>query len=155
MIRCAILYRLYNLKNVKNTHGGVLLLVQSCRLKQQSCRLQQHSSMGVFHVFKLYKWCKIAQCITSNTIKWFPKLHQETFFIPKILFYLKKLKFIHEQWEMKKYNHEASLLEQLLGTTFYRKSFRKQKTWCHPSILGEDLEILVSVVTGGADKNSN
>ena len=33
-MRCAIWYRLYDLKNVKNTHGGVL-----------------HSSMGVFHVF--------------------------------------------------------------------------------------------------------
>ena len=26
-VRCAIWYHLYNLKNVKNTHGGVLLLV--------------------------------------------------------------------------------------------------------------------------------
>ena len=25
---CVIWYRLYNLKNVKNTHGGVLLLVK-------------------------------------------------------------------------------------------------------------------------------
>ena len=30
-MRCAIWYHLYNLKNEKNTHGGVLLLV-SCRL---------------------------------------------------------------------------------------------------------------------------
>ena len=28
VIRCAIWYHLYNLKNVKNTHGGVLLLVK-------------------------------------------------------------------------------------------------------------------------------
>ena len=27
-MRCAIWYHLYNLKNVKNTHGGVLLLVK-------------------------------------------------------------------------------------------------------------------------------
>ena len=27
-MRCAIWYNLYNLKNVKNTHGGVLLLVK-------------------------------------------------------------------------------------------------------------------------------
>ena len=27
-MRCAICYHLYNLKNVKNTHGGVLLLVK-------------------------------------------------------------------------------------------------------------------------------
>ena len=28
VMRCAICYHLYNLKNVKNTHGGVLLLVK-------------------------------------------------------------------------------------------------------------------------------
>ena len=28
MVRCAIWYHLYNLKNVKNTHGGVLILVK-------------------------------------------------------------------------------------------------------------------------------
>ena len=28
-------------------------------------------------------------------------------------------------------------------------------TWCHSSILGEDLEILASILIGGADKNSN
>ena len=27
-MRCAIRYYLYNLKNVKNTHGGVLILVK-------------------------------------------------------------------------------------------------------------------------------
>ena len=27
-MRCAIWFHLYNLKNVKNTHGGVLLLVK-------------------------------------------------------------------------------------------------------------------------------
>ena len=38
---CAIWYHLYNLKNKKNTHGGVLLLV----------KLQALISVGVFHVF--------------------------------------------------------------------------------------------------------
>ena len=28
MVRCAIWYHLYNLKNVKNTHGGVLILAK-------------------------------------------------------------------------------------------------------------------------------
>ena len=27
-MRCAIWYHLYNLKNMKNTHGGVLILVK-------------------------------------------------------------------------------------------------------------------------------
>ena len=35
MMRCTIWYHLYKLKNVKNTHGGVL----------------KHSFMGVFHLF--------------------------------------------------------------------------------------------------------
>ena len=28
VMRCTIWYHLYNLKNVKNTHGGVLILVK-------------------------------------------------------------------------------------------------------------------------------
>ena len=44
----AILYHLHNLKNVKNTHGGVLLLLK----------------------LQLYKvWYQIAQCITTVSIK--------------------------------------------------------------------------------------
>ena len=27
VVRCAIWYHLYNLRNLKNTHGGVLILV--------------------------------------------------------------------------------------------------------------------------------
>ena len=37
-MHCASFYHLYNLKNVKKTHGGVLLF-------------KKHYSMGVFHVF--------------------------------------------------------------------------------------------------------
>ena len=42
MMRCAIWYLLYNLKKVKNTHGGVFLSVKL-----------QALSMGVFHVFQI------------------------------------------------------------------------------------------------------
>ena len=45
-MRWGIWYHLYNLKNVKNTYGGVLLL-----LKLKKHAKKQHSSMGVFHVF--------------------------------------------------------------------------------------------------------
>ena len=41
MMSYAISYHLYHLKNVKNTHGGVLLLVTL------------HTFMGVFHIFKI------------------------------------------------------------------------------------------------------
>ena len=34
VVRCAILYHLYNLKNVKNIHGGVLILV---KLQVEAC----------------------------------------------------------------------------------------------------------------------
>ena len=34
VMHCAILYHLYNLKNVKNTHGGVLILV---KLQASAC----------------------------------------------------------------------------------------------------------------------
>ena len=45
MTEITIWYHVSNLKNVKNTHGGVLFLV----------KLQASSSMGVFQVFQLYK----------------------------------------------------------------------------------------------------
>ena len=53
MVRCAVWYHLRNLKNVKNTHGGVLILV---KLQTLACRLLQ--------TLKLYKWYQIAQRIT-------------------------------------------------------------------------------------------
>ena len=52
-MRCAIWYHLYNLKNVKNTHGGVLLLFT-----------KGSTPPWVFYTFfKLYKWYQIAQNI--------------------------------------------------------------------------------------------
>ena len=42
VVRCGIWYHLYNLKNLKNIHGGVLFLVT-----------KSNSSMGVFHVFQI------------------------------------------------------------------------------------------------------
>ena len=44
-MRCVIWNHLYDLKNVKNTHGGVLLLV-----KLPGWNFTK-SSMGVFHAF--------------------------------------------------------------------------------------------------------
>ena len=38
-MHCSIWYHLYKLKNMKNTHEGVLLLVK------------QLSSVGIFHIF--------------------------------------------------------------------------------------------------------
>ena len=60
---CAIWYHLYNIKNVKNTHGGVLLYV---KLKAEACIFTKiNTSPWVFFTyFKLYKWYQIAQSIT-------------------------------------------------------------------------------------------
>ena len=59
VMRCAIWYHSYNLKNVKNIHGGVLLLV----------KLQAISPWMLFTFFNLYKWYQIAQHITIKTLE--------------------------------------------------------------------------------------
>ena len=49
MMRCAIWYILYNLKNVKNTYGGMLLLVK--------LQAKSNTPQWLFFTFlKLYKW---------------------------------------------------------------------------------------------------
>ena len=64
-ISCAIRYYLYNLKNVKNTHGGVLILV---KLQAEACNFTKINTPPwvFFTFFKLYKWYQIAQRITYN-----------------------------------------------------------------------------------------
>ena len=51
---CAIWYHLYNLKNVKNTHGGVLI---SVKLQASACNYTKINtpSWVFFMFFKLYK----------------------------------------------------------------------------------------------------
>ena len=63
VLRCAIWYHLYNLKNVKSTHGGVLILV---KLRASACNFTKINILPwVFSTFfKLYKWYQIAQRIT-------------------------------------------------------------------------------------------
>ena len=41
VMRCAIWYYLYNFKNVKNTHGGVLILVQLQAELKAKCKLRK------------------------------------------------------------------------------------------------------------------
>ena len=63
MVRCTIWYHLYNLKNVKDTHGGVLILV---KLLASVCNFTKiNTPPWVFiKFFKLYKWYQIALSIT-------------------------------------------------------------------------------------------
>ena len=51
---CAISYHLYNLKNVKNTHGGVLLLG---KLQRKACNFTKSNTPP---------WYQIAQRITID-----------------------------------------------------------------------------------------
>ena len=62
---CAILYHLYNLKHVKNTHGSKLLLVT---LQAEVCNFTtSNTPPGVFLTFfKLQKWHQIAKSITYD-----------------------------------------------------------------------------------------
>ena len=60
---CAIWYHFYNLKTVKNTYGGVLLLI---KLLASACNFTKSNTPPwlFFTFFKLYKWYKIAKGIT-------------------------------------------------------------------------------------------
>ena len=66
---CAIWYYLYNLKNVKNTHGGVLI---SVKLQVLACNFTKvNNPPWVFLTFfKLYKWYQIAQRTTYFMCNW-------------------------------------------------------------------------------------
>ena len=63
VVRFTIWYHMYNLKNVKNTHRGVLVLV---KLQAEVCNFTKINTPPwvFFMVFKLYKWYQIAQRIT-------------------------------------------------------------------------------------------
>ena len=55
---CTIWYHLYNFKNVKNTHGGVLLLVRNT------------PPSVIFKFLKFHKWYQMAQNITYEIDFW-------------------------------------------------------------------------------------
>ena len=62
-MRSAIGYHLYNLKNMKNSHGGVLILASACNFTKVN------TPPWVFFTFlKLYKWYQIAQRITYEKL---------------------------------------------------------------------------------------
>ena len=57
-MRCVIWYSFYNLKNVKNTHGGMLLFV-----------IKSNTPPWVFFMFfELCKWYQITQRITDDQL---------------------------------------------------------------------------------------
>ena len=70
-MRCAIRYHLCNLKNVKNTDVGVLLLVMLQAFSMENTK--NNTPPWVFFTFlKLYKWYQIAQ--RMPLFKWYDDL---------------------------------------------------------------------------------
>ena len=61
-MRCAIWYHIYNFKNVKNTHRGVLILVK-LQAEAEACNFTKINTPPwmFFTLFKLYKWYQIAR----------------------------------------------------------------------------------------------
>ena len=59
---CAICYYLYNLKNVKNSHGGLLVLVKLWA-KAYNFTKTSIPPWVFFTCFELYKWYQITQTI--------------------------------------------------------------------------------------------
>ena len=57
---CAIWHHLYNLKNVKNTHGGLLLLLLDCQTLVWNLTKINTPPWVFFTLFRLYKWNQIA-----------------------------------------------------------------------------------------------
>ena len=71
VVLCAIQYHVHNLKNMKNTNGGLLLLV---KLQANACNFTKSNTPPwvFFTFFKLYEWYEIAQS-TAYDIKPYEK----------------------------------------------------------------------------------
>ena len=97
------LYHLYVLKNVKNTHGWLILLVKF-RIQLETF-FKYHSSMGVFHVFKIAQMDsnRAKRLICSLAIK----VHDGDFIITtvarrlRLAFNKAKKLFQHKWWREK------------------------------------------------------
>ena len=57
------LHHLVPFKSMKNTHGGVLLLIKLLGLVC-NCTKRIFPSFGIFHIFQIYKWYQIAQRVS-------------------------------------------------------------------------------------------
>ena len=93
VVRCAIWYHLCNLKNLKNTHEGVLILV---KLQAPACNFTKINTLSwvFFAFFKSYKWYQIVQrstcmpyvypfCISENSQE---TIHDAATFLKLVLF---------------------------------------------------------------------
>ena len=131
---CAIWYHLYNLKNLKNSHGGVLLLVNFTK---------SNTPPWVFFTFlKLYKWYQIAQSVTYYVMRSFKislkRARKISFIKTKILLYNKVGNYCYwDNWRNNVYKilAEVSAIQSLSGDACYRTCTRQ-----HAQIyIGEEL----------------
>ena len=58
---CTIWYHSHHLKNVKNTQGGVFLLV---KLQAEACNLNNKSNTPPWAFLMFFKLCQIAQSVS-------------------------------------------------------------------------------------------
>ena len=78
---CVIWHHLYSIKNVKNTHGGVLLLAK-LQASTRNFTKNNTSPWVFFTFFKLYKWYQIAQRTTYAGKYWSQKSsYKREFFV--------------------------------------------------------------------------
>ena len=79
MVRCAIWYHSCNLENVKNTHGGVLILVKlqasiltllhGCFSRFLSCTMV--SNRATHHIYSYCSWKVSKSSLNGYRCKWF------------------------------------------------------------------------------------
>ena len=113
MVRYAIWYHLYNLKNVKNTHGWVLIIV--------ACNFTKINTPPrvFFTFFKLYKWYQIAQRTTY--IYWL-------FFLlfKKFIECLLMICLLKAYWKPCQHLRWSVLFVCLIAVNYFRKILHKR-----------------------------
>ena len=139
---CTIWWHFYNFKNVKNTLGGLLLLV---KLQSEACNFTKDNTdpWVFFTFFKLYKWYQIAQSITNVpkflSMKW---AHLE--FDVLFLYFVRECSatnykpfftkiFLHSSfkkfWQLLHWNLKSFFHIFVWKTKFLQKSYGLNKGW--------------------------
>ena len=131
MRHCAICYHLYELKNAKATHGGVMLLVKFHVSPASWIKVSfLHGFSSTF--FKLYKWYQIAQSITK-CIHWhlFSFLTQKRRIIILQLNNCDKIRCIYYIWDFM-----SSFKKDNFTVSFFCEFLIRTRSWWN----GTDIE---------------
>ena len=119
---CAIWYYFYNLKEVKNTHRGVLLLV---KLQASVHNFAKNNNLpcAFSTFFKLYKWYQIAQRITNVFSKTQAQLLTLLGFVR---FLLRCFAFLSYRKKRKREARTHSISEEKERFLYQQKSIKKE-----------------------------